>query len=105
MSIINEQCGPTLEFLESCKTSPIDLTKIDKDVLYDYDFQKRYFDDEEKLSIYTAFAFSGMRKVFVKTPDISSVIAYIYSKIVQIIHIPRMIKLKLFPGLGKQNYT
>lgn len=105
LSIINEQCGPTLEFLESCKTSPIDLTKIDKDVLYDYDFQKRYFDDEEKLSIYTAFAFSGMRKVFVKTPDISSVIAYIYSKIVQIIHIPRMIKLKLFPGLGKQNYT
>jgi hypothetical protein len=105
LSIINEKCGPTLEYLHNCKTTPVDLTKIPKDILFDYDYQKEYFEDEGKLAIYTAFAFSGMRKVLVKPPEISAVLAYIYGKIIRIIHLPRMIKLKLFPGLGKQNYT
>ena len=74
-------------------------------MLYDYDFQKKYFDDEEKIALYTALAFSGMRKMMVTAPTLASVVAYFYSKIIRIIHIPRLIKLNLFPGLGKQNYT
>ena len=105
LELITERCGPLISYLNDDMTTPCDLTKIPKDVLYDYEFQQKYFDDEEKMALYTALAFSGMRKVMVTAPNFSSVVAYLYSKMVHIIHIPRLIKLNLFPGLGKQNYT
>jgi hypothetical protein len=101
---IEKACGPVLEFLNSCETTPIDLMSIPKDILYDYSFQKRYFDDEEKLALYSALAFSGRRKVSVGPPDASAISALVFARLVRIMHIPRMLKLKLFPGLGKQNY-
>mgnify|MGYP001325143562 CR=1 FL=1 len=61
--------------------------------------------EKNKIALYTVLAFSGMRKVMVTAPNFTSVVAYLYSKMVRIIHIPRLIKLNLFPGLGKQNYT
>jgi hypothetical protein len=105
LEIIDKRCGPLLEYLSNDVSTPCDLTKIPKDILYDYEFQKRYFDDEEKMALYTALAFSGMRKVLVTAPNFSSVIAYFYSKVIQIIHIPRIFRLNRLPGLGKQNYT
>jgi len=105
LDIIDQRCGPLLRHLNNDTSTPCDLTKIPKEMLYDYEFQKRYFDDEEKMALYTALAFSGMRKTTINAPDFSSVVAYFYSKIVRIIHIPRLIKLNLFPGIGKQNYT
>jgi hypothetical protein len=102
---INGNCGDLINYLMNSAETPLDLTKIPKHFLYDYDYQKKYFDDKEKMSLYLAFAFSNMRKVNVVPPNIFSVIAYFYSKIVRIMHIPRMIKLNLFPGLGRQNYT
>ena len=77
---------------------------IPKDILYDYSFQKRYFDDEEKLALYSALAFSNRRKISVGPPDASAISALVFARLVRIMHIPRMLKLKLFPGLGKQNY-
>ncbi len=102
---IDDNCGALIEYLSKCKTTPCDLTKIPKDLLYDYEYQKKYFEDSEKMSMYLAFAFSNMRKVNVSPPNIVSVTAYFYSKLVRILHIPRIIKLNLFPGLGRQNYT
>jgi len=105
LEIIDEHCGPVLDFLNNCKDTPCDLTQIPKQFLFDYEFQKKYFDDKEKIAIYTAFAFTGMRKKLISAPDFTSVAAYLYSKMVYVVHIPRLIKLNLFPGLGKQNYT
>jgi|SaaInlStandDraft_5_1057022.scaffolds.fasta_scaffold27928_2 hypothetical protein len=105
LELISERCGAILEYLDNTVSTPCDLTKIPKKMLYDYEFQKKYFNDEEKIALYTALAFSGMRKAMVSTPNFSAVVAYFYSKIVRIAHIPRLIKLNLFPGLGKQNYT
>ena len=105
LELISRRCGPILSYLDDTVSTPCDLTKIPKKILYDYKFQKKYFDDEEKIALYTALAFSGMRKTMVSAPNFSAVIAYFYSKMVRVAHIPRLIKLNLFPGLGKQNYT
>lgn len=105
ISIIEKATGPVREYLDQFKETPADLTKIPKKHLLDYDYQRSYFDDGEKISLYYAFVNSGRRKMMVKTPDISAMIAYLYAKIIHFIHIPRMLKLKLFPGLGRQNYT
>jgi hypothetical protein len=105
INIIDDCCGALIEYISKCKTTPIDLTKIPKDLLYDYEYQKKFFEDSEKMSMYLAFAFSDMRKTVVSSPDIVSVMAYFYSKLIRIMHIPRIIKLNLFPGLGRQNYT
>jgi hypothetical protein len=102
---INANCGKLVEYLSKSKETPIDLTKIPKHFLFDYDYQKKYFVDNEKMSLYLAFAFSNMRKVNVMPPNIFSIMAFAYSKIVRIMHIPRIIKLNLFPGIGRQNYT
>jgi len=105
IDVIDKCCGPLVEYMSNCKSTPVDLTKIPKDLLYDYEHQKKYFEDSEKMSMYLAFSFSDMRKVAVSSPDIISVMAYCYSKLIRIVHIPRLIKLNLFPGLGRQNYT
>jgi hypothetical protein len=105
LELIYKRCGPILSYLDAAVSTPCDLTKIPKKILYDYKFQKKYFDDEEKIALYTALAYSGMRKTMVTAPNFSAVIAYFYSKMVHIAHVPRLIKLNLFPGLGKQNYT
>ena len=44
------------------------------------------------------------RKVSVGPPDASAISALVFARLIRIMHIPRMLKLKLFPGLGKQNY-
>ena len=76
-----------------------------KSYLLDYPYQKKYFNDKEKIALYSALINSGGRRAFVGPQDISSIIAYFMSKFVRIYHIPRMLKLRFFPGFGKQNYT
>jgi hypothetical protein len=105
ISTIYEAAGEVLEFLEQIKTTPTDLTSIPKKILYDYDFQKRYFDDEEKMALYNALVNSGRRKYKIGKPSKLAVFALAYSELIRIIHIPRLIKQRYFPGLGRQNYT
>jgi hypothetical protein len=105
ISSIEKATGPVREYLNECRQTPADLTSMPRKYLYDYDYQNRYIDDEEKISLYYALVTGGRRRVMVKAPDITAVAAYFYSKIIRLVHIPRLLKLKLFPGLGRQNYT
>ena len=102
---IQEQCGPLIAFLEQSKSTPTALTEIPRDKLFDYEFQKKYSVDREKWALYCAFAFTGVRRVLIWAPDKNAVFAYMYSKWIQMIHMPRLWRLRTFPGWGKQNYT
>jgi hypothetical protein len=102
---IDESCGLLLEYLDKNKSGLLDLTGLDKKYLYDYDYQKRYFNDEEKTAMYSFLVNCRRRRVLIKPPNLNSVFAYVYSKLIKIIHIPRLLKQKYFPGVGKQNYT
>ena len=102
---INKSCGALLEYLDENKSPFLDLTKINKKYLYDYNFQKRYYSDEEKTAMYSFIINCRRRRELIKAPNFNTVFAYIYSKIIRIIHMPRLLKLRLFPGKGKQNYT
>lgn len=105
IATINKTAGGVIEFLDCIKATPADLTEIPKKVLYDYDFQKRYFGDEEKTAMYGALANCGRRCHKIGAPGKLAVLALIYSIIVRIAHIPRLLKLKYLPSVGKQNYT
>jgi hypothetical protein len=93
------------DFLSRNDKTPIDLTEMDTSLLLDYNYQKKYFYDKEKIVLYSALMNSGGRRVLIGPQGISSIIAYLISKFVRIYHIPRIIKLRFFPGFGKQNYT
>ena len=105
IKIIRSICGPLIDFLESANSNLLDLTQIDKDVLKDYNYQKKYFHDEEKTALYSFVVNSPRRKYKIKAPTFHHLFAYLYSKVIRVIHIPRLLKLRLFPGIGKQNYT
>lgn len=102
---INDQSYKIVEELNKMKTTPVDLLKIPENLLYDFKLQKELSSDDKMWAIYSAFAFRGYRSVRVKKVGWLAVTAYIFSKIIYLVNIPRLIKLKLFPGAGKQNYT
>lgn len=93
------------KYLRDCESTPIDLSSINKKDLFDYEYQSRFFEDEEKTAMYSYIINANRRRVIVSPPSFSSIFAYIYSKIIRIIHIPRLLKQRLFPSVGKQNYT
>lgn len=102
---INKTCLPLVKLLNENTSPLLDLTKTSKEYLYDYDYQKKYFNDEEKTAMYSFIMNCNRRRDKIKPPNKISIIAYIFSKIIPIIHIPRLIKLRFLPGLGNQNYT
>ncbi len=83
----------------------LDLTKINSKYFSDYYYQKKYFEDKEKLMLYYSLVNSGGRKVNVKKAGWLAIISLMFSVYAHLFNIPRLIKLKYFPGLGKQNYT
>ena len=102
---IDSQSYKIVEELNKIKTTPIDLLKIPESLLYDFKLQKELSNDDKMWAIYSAYAFRGYRSVRVKKVSWIAIIAYIFSKIIYLANIPRLIKLRLFPGIGKQNYT
>ena len=102
---IEESCGSLLKYLDENKSALLDLTGFDKKYLYDYDYQKRYFNDDEKTAMYSFIVNCRRRRNLIRAPDLNTVIAFFYSKIIRIIHIPRLLKQRYFPSMGKQNYT
>ena len=90
--------------MDTSKT-PVDLTNIPTKFLYDYDRQKNYFSDINKLSLYYALSNATKRRYHITQAPYYSFYAIIYSLLVRLIHIPRMLKLKFTKGKGKQNYT
>ena len=85
--------------------TPVNLLDIPDKVFYDYSFQKRYFDDKDKITLYYALTNSTKRRYNISKIPAYSLFAIIFSFLVRIMHLPRMIKLKYFKGKGKQNYT
>lgn len=105
IAAINKATGPIRNFISQQKGTPLDLTGLNKDVLYDYNYQKKYFDDKEKIALYYALVNSPRRRALIKAQGLASVAAYLYGNMVRIIHVPRMLKLRFFKEMGKQNYT
>ena len=97
--------GKVAHFLKQLDQTPCDLSNIPEDILYDYKYQKKYIDDAEKTALYAALTNASRRRVMIKPPRIIALLAFLYAKYVRLLHVPRMIKLKWFPGAGKQNYT
>ena len=102
---IDEHCGPLIEYLDNNESVLLDLTRLDKKYLYDYNYQKRYFNDEEKTAMYSFIINCRRRRELIKAPDMNTVVAYFYSLIIRIVHVPRLLKQKYLAGVGKQNYT
>ncbi|MBU0571712.1 MAG: sulfotransferase [Candidatus Omnitrophica bacterium] len=101
---INRSCGKVLSYVHKIKDTPADFTVIPRDELYDYEYQKKYFDDEEKIALYSALAYNARRRTKVGPPDTTAIFALFFAKFVQLVHMPRLLKQRLFPGTGKQNY-
>ena len=55
--------------------------------------------------MYYALVNYGGRKTNIKKASKLSILAILFSAYAYVFNIPRLIKLKYFPGVGKQNYT
>lgn len=91
--------------LKNQNTLNVDLTKIDDKYFFDISNQRRYSKDTDIWSLYCSLGFTGYRKLKLKKASMISIIAFLFGIIVKICHIPRVLKQKFLPGIGKQNYT
>jgi len=105
IKFITKQSGHLREEILSQKSSFLDLSSVNENYLKDLYYQKKYFNDKEKISMYYSLVNLGGRKINVSKVSKLSIFAIIFSAYVYIYNLPRLIKLKYFPGLGKQNYT
>ena len=101
---IKNKTNKLIDKIDISKT-PINLLELPDNLFYDYSNHKRYFSDEEKIVLYSALNNSIKRRGIIKKVSLYSILAIIFSLIVRIAHIPRLIKLRYSKGLGKQNYT
>ena len=93
------------DFLNNAKRIDIDFSEIKDEYFYDIINQRKYVNDVDNWSIYCSLGFKGFRKLKLEKPDFISFVALIFSFFVKIYHLPRLLKQKFLPGLGKQNYT
>ena len=105
IKFIKDYVGRLRDDILSQKSSFLDTTIIKKENFRDLHYQEKYFYDREKISLYYSLVNYGGRKVNVKKVSKLSILAVLFSIYVYIYNIPRLIKLKYFPGVGKQNYT
>ena len=102
---INDLAGELNAQILSQKSPVLDLEKIDNSLLTDLDYQSKYFDDKEKITLYYALVNTGGRRALITKQTIWSIVAYFFSIFVKIYHIPRILKQNFLPKYGKQNYT
>lgn len=105
VKFIKDHVGSLREDILSQKSSFLDTTIINKENFRDLHYQEKYFYDREKISLYYSLVNYGGRKTNVKKVNKLSIFAVLFSIYAYIYNIPRLIKLKYFPGVGKQNYT
>ena len=91
--------------LKDYKSFEINLSNINDEHFFDIENQRTASLSKNTWSLYCALGYSGYRKLKLSKSDHISLIAYFFSILVRICHIPRSLKQKFFPGLGKQNYT
>ena len=87
------------------KKTPVNLLDIPSNTFYDYKTQKKYFNNKEKIVLYYALTNSTKRRYKITKAPIYAFSAIIFSFLVRILHIPRILKLRYLKGKGKQNYT
>ena len=105
INFIKSKAGHLREEILSQNTAFLDLSILNEQYLNDLYYQKKYFYDKEKISMYYSLVNYGGRKINVSKVSKLSILALIFSAYVYIYNLPRRIKLKFFPGKGKQNYT
>lgn len=105
LDLISRMTANVTQYLNEISQTPINLSSLPHEHLQDYRYQKKYFEDKDKIALYSALVNAPRRRVMIKAPTWIALLAYLYSIYVRIIHMPRMLKLKWFPGVGKQNYT
>ena len=93
------------DILINQKSYEIDFRNINDKYFFDIQNHRKASMKPDTWSLYCALGYSGFRKLKLSNSNFISLIAYFFSIIVRICHIPRLLKQKLFPGLGKQNYT
>lgn len=92
--IINEQ-----------ESFEINFKNVNDEYFFDIENHRKASKNTNTWSLYCALGYSGFRKLKLSNSNHMSLIAYFFSIVVKICHLPRLLKQRLFPGLGKQNYT
>lgn len=105
IDFINENVGDLNSQILSQKNSFLDLTDLEEKLFNDIFYQKKYFDNIDKITLYYSLVNNAGRKINVQKVSKLSIIALIFSAYAYILNIPRILKLRFFPGFGKQNYT
>ena len=93
------------DILQDQKSFEINFKNISDKYFFDIENHRKASIKPNSWSLYCALGYAGFRKLRLSNSNFISLIAYIFSILVRIYHIPRLLKQKLFPGLGKQNYT
>lgn len=83
----------------------LDLTKVNDKYFSDYYYQKKYIKNKETITLYYSLLNASGRKINIKKPGFLGLISFLFSVYAYLYNIPRLLKLKFFPGAGKQNYT
>ena len=93
------------DIIESQKSFEVNFENLDNKYFFDIANQRNASSDICAWSLYCALGFAGFRKLKLTKSNHISLLAYFFSIFVMICHIPRLLKQRFFPGLGKQNYT
>lgn len=91
--------------IEKISEVRLDYRNINLNKFYDYENQKKLSSNKNMLNIYLSYAMNGARKKQVAKVGILGLLAFTFGLVVRIINIFRLIKQRLFPTVGKQNYT
>ena len=87
------------------KSFEINFKDLDDKYFFDINNHRKASTNINTWSMYCALGYSGFRKLKLSKSNYISTVAYLFSIFVMVCHIPRLLKQKFFPGLGKQNYT
>ena len=105
ITFIKNRVKDTNIIIQEQNSFEVNLKDVDDKYFFDISNQRKASVKINTWSLYCALGFSGFRKLKLSKPNSISLIAYLFSIFVMICHFPRLLKQKLFPGLGKQNYT
>ena len=105
INFIQNKIKFTDEIIQEQNNFEIKLNELEDKYFFDIKNQRKASENINSWSIYCALGYSGFRKLKLSKANHISLIAYLFSIFVMICHYPRLIKQRLFPGLGKQNYT
>ena len=105
INFIQNKIKFTDEIIQEQNNFEIKLNELEDKYFFDIKNQRKASENINSWSIYCALGYSGFRKLKLSKANHISLIAYLFSIFVMICNYPRLIKQRLFPGLGKQNYT